>query len=60
MTISRTKAYGEKWLKWFRRTFHSSKSKLIAKKHQNYKMIKVNETAEYIIAQELLDAHQRV
>ena len=59
MIISRTKAYGEKWLKWYRRTCHSSKSKLIAKKHQNYKMIKVNDTAEYTIAQELLNAHLR-
>ena len=60
MTISRTRAYGEKWLKWFRRTVHSSRSKPVARKHQNYKMIKVNADAEYTIAQDLLDAHQRV
>ena len=59
MIISRTRAYGEKWLKWFRRTCHSSKSKLIPKKHQKYKMIKISDTAEYTIAQELLDAHLR-
>ena len=59
MTISRVKAYGEKWLKWFRRTCHSSRSKLIAEKHKNYKMIKVSDTAEYTIAQELLDAYRQ-
>lgn len=59
MIISRTRAYGEKWLKWFRRTCHSSKSKLIPRKHQKYKMIKISDTAEYTIAQELLDAHLR-
>ena len=60
MTISRVKAYGEKWLLWFRRTDHTSRSQLVPEKHQSYKLIKVTPTAEYTIAQELLDAHQNI
>ena len=49
MLISRVKAYGEKWLLWYRRTCYTSKHKHVPQKHRNYKLVKCNAQAEYSI-----------
>ena len=56
MLITRTMAYGEKWKRWRRRTKNTTRAKLVAKRHQKYKMIKVDAEANYEINAELLNA----
>ena len=57
MLVSRTIAYGEKWKRWRRRTKNTTRAKLVAKRHQKYKMIKVDAEANYAVNQELLNAN---
>jgi hypothetical protein len=47
MIHSRVTAYGEKWKKWFNRIRHTTKAQLVAKRHQRYKLIKVEQNADY-------------
>lgn len=56
MLVSRTIAYGEKWKRWRRRTKNTTRAKLVAKRHQKYRMIKVDAEANYAVNQELLNA----
>ena len=56
MLESRTVAYGEKWKRWRRRTKNTTRARLVAKRHQKYKMIQVDEEANYAISEELTKA----
>ena len=55
MLISRTTAYGEKWKRWRRRTKNTTRAKQVAKRHQKYRMIKVDAEANYAINEELFN-----
>ena len=56
MLVSRITAYGRKWKLWYMKTRNTSNAKLIARKHQNYKLIKISRTADYEVNSKLKDA----
>jgi hypothetical protein len=60
MLHSRVTAYGEKWKKWFSRTKHTSKTQLVPKKHQNYKLIHIDPNAKYELNKAIKTMHENI
>ena len=60
MIHSRVTAYGEQWKKWFNKKQHTTKAKLVAKRHQNYKLIKVEQNADYELNKAIAAALEKV
>ena len=60
MIHSRVTAYGEKWKKWFNKTKHTSKTQLVAKKHQSYKLIHINPNADYELNKTIKEMHESI
>ena len=62
MIISRLKASGLKWYKWYSRTQHvqDKKHKFFPRKHRNRKLIVTTQTADYTITPVLYDEFKRI
>ena len=53
MLKSRILAYGTKWRRWYMRTSRTTRAKKVPRKHQKYKLIKVNDNAEFEISEKM-------
>ena len=58
MLIGRVTAYGEKWRLWFLKQQHTTTSKKVPMKHRDFKLVTVDENAEYEINPALMEFHQ--
>ena len=54
-TLSRVKAYGAKWYKWYvgQRLWQQSKSKVIPEEHRKYTLIEFGPQGDYYISSKL-------
>ena len=62
MVISRLKAQGQKWYRWYSRTkgISSKKVKKFPKRYRNRKLMKTKEDASYDISPVLLREYDRI
>ena len=49
MIQSRVTAFGERWRRWYLKTHHTSKAQLVAPRHRKFKLLEVNQFAEYTV-----------
>ena len=49
MIQSRVTAFGERWRRWYLRTHHTSKAQLVAPRYRKFKLLEVNQFAEYTV-----------
>ena len=58
MTVSRLRAYGEKWLDWVKRGARKRRKHVIPMKHCNKLMISCDPDGEYSLNEALMSAHR--
>jgi len=59
LTLSRVKAYGNKWQTWYRRQAGRTKPKTFPEEHQQHALITLDDSANYVISDELLKEVQQ-
>ena len=62
LLVSRIKAYGQKWYRWYSRTrgLRQSKVKQVPKKHRKKKLIEIEGDAKYKINTTLLQEYEKI
>ena len=58
MLIGRITAYGEKWRLWYLKQQHTTQSKKVPLQHRDFKLVTVDENAQYIINPALMQIHE--
>ena len=59
LTLSRVKAYGNKWQTWYRRQAGRTKPKTFPEEHQQHALITLDDSANYVVSDELLNEVQQ-